>query len=66
MEVNGKEVKSIRPMTEEEKDKYIGNDNYFHFGNSLFCIELADNSIIYPTFACIQCMSAENCLINKI
>jgi hypothetical protein len=66
MEVNGVEVRHIRPMTEYEKDKYLGKDNYFPYGNTLFCIELVDNSIIYPTFGCIQCMSKEKCLFNYI
>lgn len=66
MEINSKEVKAIRPMTEEEKDKYIGCDNYFHYGNSIFCIELDDGSIVFPTFTCIKCMSNEKCLINLI
>lgn len=66
MNINGKEVKSIRPMTEQEKEEYIGKDNYFPYGNTLFCIELTDNSIIYPKFACVKCMSSESCLFNLI
>ena len=66
MEVNGKIVKSIRPMTENEKAEYLGKDNYFPYGNTLFCIELTDNSIIYPTFGCVQCMSSEKCLFNLV
>jgi hypothetical protein len=66
MEINNKSVKAIRPMTEEEKKKYIGKDNYFPYGNTLFCIELIDDSIIYPTFGCIKCMSVEKCLFNLI
>jgi len=66
MEINGVEVRSIRPMTENEKEKYIGKDNYFPYGNTLFCVELTDNSIIYPNDKCINLMSCEKCLIHLI
>ncbi len=65
MKINDKEVKSIRPMTEDEKVKYIGKDNYFPYGNTLFCIEFDDGSVQFPIFECCKTMEHQKCLLNK-
>ena len=66
MNINGKEVKLIRPMTKQEKDELFTPDPIATFTGDLFCIELVDNSIIYPTFDCCECMIDCKCLFNII
>jgi hypothetical protein len=62
MTINGKEIKTIRPMTDSEKIEYFNNYNISD--KQVFCIEFSDNSIIYPKFDCVQCMENSKCLFT--
>lgn len=66
MQINGKEVRLIRPMTQQEKHEIFLPDPLSTYSGDLFCIELVDNSIIYPTFDCCECMVDSRCLIQLI
>lgn len=63
MEINNIGVINIRPMTEDEKHEYFeGIQEYMD--KDIFCIELENNTIIYPKDNCIKCMLESNCLLN--
>jgi hypothetical protein len=62
MFINGKEIKSIRPMKKMEKKEYFNNDNIPD--KEIFCIEFTDNSILYPKFDCVKCMESSKCLFT--
>jgi hypothetical protein len=66
MIINGKEVKSIRPMTEDEVIEYTRNRDPLLSGKSIFCIEFVDNSILLPKFDCVKCMTNDQCLFSLI
>ena len=62
MYINGKEIRSIRPMTKDEKTEYFNNNNIPE--KNVFCIEFTDNSILYPKFECCKCMQNDKCLFT--
>ena len=64
MTINGKEIKSIRPMTEKEKKEYINDVNLTD--SIIFCIEFIDGNILLPKDKCINCMLEDKCLFTLV
>lgn len=62
MLINNKEVKSIRPMTNEEKEEYTRNRSYINA--TIWCIEFLDGTLLLPKRNCITCMEREDCLFS--
>ena len=62
MFINGKEIKSIRPMTKKETKEYT---NAINLTNSpIFCIEFIDGTLLFPKTNCITCMLEDKCLFT--
>ena len=66
MNINGKEVKAIRPMTKDEIKEYSNVSEWMTIGNTIWCIELIDGSILLPRQNCINCMLHQDCLFSLI
>jgi len=62
MYINGREIKSIRPMTEKEKKEYAYDMNLTN--SVIFCIEFIDGNILLPKDKCINCMQENKCLFT--
>jgi len=66
MEINNKKIKSIRPMTDDEKTKYTRNRDPLINNNNIFCIELDDGTIHFPYGNCLSCILENKCLFSLI
>ena len=67
MQINDKEVKSIRPMTEEEYKQWVGDEFYYGGGGkNIFVIDFVDGSTLLPQNCCLYCMRLEKCMLNQI
>lgn len=62
MNINGKEVKSIRLMTNQEKLEYDADILL----QNIYCIEFIDESLLLPKRSCISCMINDQCLFSLI
>jgi len=64
MNINGKEVKLVRPMTVSEKSEYFNDSKYLD--ENIFCIELEDSVVLLPKGNCVNCMEHKECLFSLI
>jgi hypothetical protein len=64
MEINGRKIKAIRPMTKDELDEYTRNRSSMFNKNPIFCIEFEDSTILLPHGNCLNCMQNNNCLFS--
>ena len=64
MEINGKKIKSIRPMTDKEIEEYTRNRNAISSDKPIFCIEFEDGTILSPKIECVNCMQLDKCLFT--
>jgi hypothetical protein len=66
MNINGKEVKSIRPMTDKELEEYTRNRYFQSINKPIFCIEFINGSLLLPKNDCLTCMVNSNCLFSLV
>jgi hypothetical protein len=62
MTINGKEIKTIRPMTKIEIFDYL--NGLYSTNSPIFCIEFIDGTVLSPKGECINCMSNNKCLFT--
>lgn len=67
MEIDGKEVKAIRPMTYDEYMSWVGDEFYYGGGGkNIFVIDFVDGTTLLPKSNCISCMRREECLFSLV